>query len=62
LEPIERLKVLEAKARQRALGRVLRSYFEEFANEPMPEEFLSLLQALDEAEPGGQDEPNSNPS
>ena len=45
---IERRKVLEALARQRALGRVLRAHFEEFTDEQIPEDMIKLLNGLDE--------------
>ena len=47
----ERLKVIQARARQRALGRGLRAHFESFANEQIPEEFLKALNEWDARHP-----------
>ena len=37
------------RVRQRAIGRELRRIFEDIVREPVPEEFLELLQKIDEA-------------
>mgnify|MGYP007017182688 CR=1 FL=1 len=36
-----------------AIGRRLKAYYEDVASEPVPDRFLSLLDALDAAEKGG---------
>ena len=40
------------RARQRALGRELRRMYDDVAKEPVPDEFLDLLQRIDKR--GGQ--------
>jgi hypothetical protein len=40
------------KARQRAIGRELRRVYDNVAQEPVPDEFLDLLQKIDRA--GGE--------
>jgi hypothetical protein len=47
VQPNERLKVSDARARQRALGRGLRAHFNEFTDEAIPDDFLNLLEKLD---------------
>jgi hypothetical protein len=38
------------RTRQRAIGRELRRFYDAVAKEPVPDEFLNLLQKIDEAE------------
>ena len=37
-----------------AIGRRLKAYYDDVASEPVPDRFLSLLDALDAAETGGE--------
>lgn len=48
------------RARQRAIGRELRRMYDNVAKEPVPEEFLTLLQQMDERSDGGKPE-NDDP-
>jgi hypothetical protein len=41
------------KTRQRAIGRELRRVYDDVAQEPVPDEFLDLLQKIDGQEPEG---------
>lgn len=45
----------EAKQRQRVLGERLREMFEDVVNEPVPDEFLKLLEQADEKSAGDDD-------
>lgn len=42
------------KSRQRAIGRELRRVYDNIAQEPVPDEFLDLLQKIDQADKGGK--------
>jgi hypothetical protein len=42
-----------AQGASNAIGRRLKAYYEDVASEPVPDRFLSLLDALDAAEKGG---------
>ena len=42
------------KSRQRAIGRELRRVYDNIAQEPVPDEFLDLLQKIDRADEGGK--------
>ena len=46
-EQPDREKVLAARARQRAIGRELRRMYDEIVQEPVPSEFLEILQRID---------------
>jgi hypothetical protein len=46
-EQPDREVVLAARARQRAIGRELRRMYDEIVQEPVPSEFLDLLQQID---------------
>ncbi|WP_162243938.1 NepR family anti-sigma factor [Aurantimonas sp. Leaf443] len=39
-----------------AIGRRLKAYYDDVASEPVPDRFLSLLDALDAAEAAGNDD------
>jgi anti-sigma factor NepR-like protein len=41
------------KARQRAIGRELRRVYDDVAQEPVPNEFLDLLQKMDKPDSAG---------
>lgn len=41
----------EARLRQQAIGVKLRQMFDEVVNEPIPDEFLSILRKADDATP-----------
>ncbi|WP_312134598.1 NepR family anti-sigma factor [Brevundimonas sp. BH3] len=43
----------EARLRQQAIGVKLRHLFDEVVNEPVPDEFLSILRRADQNEKGG---------
>jgi anti-sigma factor NepR-like protein len=53
----DRGKTSAVRARQRAIGRELRRYFDDVANEPVPDEFIELLRRIDDSKP-----PNKKPS
>ena len=40
------------RARQRAIGRELRRMYDDVAQEPVPDDFLDLLQRIDQATEG----------
>ena len=42
------------RARQRAIGRELRRMYDDVAQEPVPEDFLELLQKIDRPNEGKQ--------
>jgi hypothetical protein len=42
----------EARLRQQAIGVKLRQMFDEVVNEPVPDEFLSILRRADDARAG----------
>lgn len=42
------------KSRQRAIGRELRRVYDNIAQEPVPDEFLDLLQKIDQADKSGK--------
>ncbi len=42
----------EARLRQQAIGVKLRQMFDEVVNEPVPDEFLSILRRVDETRSG----------
>jgi hypothetical protein len=42
------------KSRQRAIGRELRRVYDNIAQEPVPDDFLDLLQKIDQADKGGK--------
>jgi len=42
------------RARQRAIGRELRRMYDDVAQEPVPEDFLELLQKIDHPSEGKQ--------
>jgi hypothetical protein len=42
------------RARQRAIGRELRRMYDDVAQEPVPEDFLELLQKIDHPNEGKQ--------
>jgi hypothetical protein len=42
----------EARLRQQAIGVKLRQMFDEVVNEPVPDEFLSILRRADDARSG----------
>jgi hypothetical protein len=42
------------RARQRAIGRELRRMYDDVAQEPIPEDFLELLQKIDRPSEGKQ--------
>lgn len=46
----DREKSRTIRVRQRAIGRELRRMFDNVVKEPVPDEFLSLLQQMDEPE------------
>jgi hypothetical protein len=46
--------VAEARARVRQIGRLLHLAFDDVTREPVPSEFLKLLELLDERERRGQ--------
>ena len=46
----DREKSRTIRVRQRAIGRELRRMFDSVVKEPVPDEFLSLLQKMDERE------------
>ena len=48
----EREKARAIRARQRVLGRELRRMYDNVAQEPIPDEFLDLLQRIDSNGPG----------
>ncbi|HSZ11555.1 MAG TPA: NepR family anti-sigma factor [Rhizomicrobium sp.] len=48
----EREKARAIRARQRAIGRELRRMFDEVAQEPVPQDFLELLNKIDEGQAG----------
>ncbi|HEX3810855.1 MAG TPA: NepR family anti-sigma factor [Rhizomicrobium sp.] len=41
------------RVRQRAIGRELRRMYDDVAREPIPDEFLDLLQKIDDSGKGG---------
>lgn len=43
----------EARLRQQAIGVRLRHMFDEVVNEPVPDEFLSILRSADDRKRGG---------
>jgi len=45
------------RVRQRAIGRELRRIFDNVVKEPVPDDFLALLQKMDEREGDHEDEP-----
>ncbi|WP_029085889.1 NepR family anti-sigma factor [Brevundimonas aveniformis] len=45
--------IAEARLRQQAIGVRLRHLFDEVVNEPVPDEFLSILKNADERNRGG---------
>jgi hypothetical protein len=45
------------RVRQRAIGRELRRIFDNVVNEPVPDEFMNLLQKMDEREERHDGEP-----
>ena len=45
--------IAEARLRQQAIGVRLRHLFDEIVNEPVPDEFLSILKNADERNRGG---------
>ena len=47
----DRGKASAVRARQRAIGRELRRYYDDVASEPVPDEFVELLRRIDEAKP-----------
>lgn len=48
------------RARQQAIGRELRRYYDSVAEEPIPEDFLELLQQIDSRKPNsGEDNTSS---
>lgn len=44
----------EARLRQQAIGVKLRQMFDEVVNEPVPDEFLSILRRADETRAGAK--------
>lgn len=48
------------RARQRAIGRELRRHFDSVVGEPIPEEFLNLLQKIDERSEGSDGMPEND--
>jgi hypothetical protein len=51
--PKESPELDEARLRQQAIGARLRQLFDDVVNEPVPEDFLDILRAADEADPPG---------
>jgi Anti-sigma factor NepR len=47
----DRGKTSAVRARQRAIGRELRRYYDDVASEPVPDEFVELLRQIDESKP-----------
>ena len=45
------------RVRQRAIGRELRRIYDNVVKEPVPDDFLNLLQKIDEHEDSHEDEP-----
>lgn len=43
----------DRRAHQKAIGQGLRKFFNAVASEPIPDEFIILLQKLDDREEGG---------
>ncbi len=43
------------RARQRAIGRELRRFYDNVAEEPVPEEFLDLLQQIEKTGQDGEE-------
>jgi Anti-sigma factor NepR len=50
----DRERARSIKARQRAIGRELRRVYDNIAQEPVPDDFLDLLQKIDRADEGGK--------
>jgi hypothetical protein len=50
--PSDEATIDEARLRQQAIGVRLRSMFDQVVNEPVPDEFLSILRKADEKSPG----------
>jgi hypothetical protein len=50
----DRERARSIKARQRAIGRELRRVYDNIAQEPVPDDFLDLLQKIDQADEGGK--------
>jgi hypothetical protein len=48
-------KAVAVRARQRVLGRELRRMFDEVVQEPVPDDFLSLLKQIDEGKDNKKD-------
>ena len=48
-EEPDRDQIIAARARQRAIGRELRRMFDDVVQEPIPDDFLSLLKQIDAA-------------
>ena len=46
------------RARQRAIGRELRRFYDNVAEEPVPEDFMDLLRKMDGEASGGDEEGN----
>jgi len=51
----DREKAVSARARQRVLGRELRRMFDEVVQEPVPDDFISLLKQIDEGKDNKKD-------
>jgi hypothetical protein len=45
------------RVRQRAIGRELRRIYDNVVKEPIPDDFMALLQKMDEREDDHEDEP-----
>lgn len=52
----DRDKAIAARARQRAIGRELRRMFDDVVQEDVPDDFLELLQKIDEADEKKKDD------
>ena len=44
------------RARQRAIGRELRRFYDDVAEEPVPDEFLDLLRQIEKSPPDGEED------
>jgi len=52
-QKLDREKTRVIRSRQRAIGRELRRMFDDVAQEPIPDDFMTLLKKIDSMEPGG---------
>lgn len=55
-----REKARATRARQRAIGRELRRFYDEVISEPVPDEFLDLLRKIDDASPHSDEASKKN--